>query len=179
MELNFFLLNHFLKEKPVKLAKSFAIVLILILLAGTAWAEGESSLVIGKNLKVGMSVNEAIKLLGIPGKIDVNRGTEPTNDSISIRYDNHGLIIHAMSGKGTIEHIELMTSFKGSFEAGIKIGSKFPDMIGKYGMPETLTAEIARYPNRGWYFTMANERLVSAKIFSRNSKILALKMIDK
>lgn len=175
----FFLLNHFLKEKPVKLAKSFAIILILVLFAGTAWAEGGSSLVIGKNLKVGMSVNEAIKLLGIPGKIDANRGTEPTNDSISIRYNNHGLIIHAMTGNGSIDHIELMPSFKGTFAEGIKIGSKFPDMIGKYGMPETLTAEVARYPHRGLYFTMSNEKVVSAKVFQRNSKLLALKMIDK
>ena len=44
----------------MKLAKSFAIILILVLLAGPAWAEGGSPLVIGKNLKVGMSVNEAI-----------------------------------------------------------------------------------------------------------------------
>ena len=173
------LLNHLLKEKPVKLSKLFAIILMLVFFAGSAWAEGGSSLVIGKNLKVGMSVNEAIKLLGIPGKIDAIRGTEPTNDSISIRYDNHGVIIHAMTGKGSIDHIELMHSFKGTLAAGIKIGSKFPDMIGKYGMPETLTAEIARYPQRGLYFTMSNEKVVSAKVFTRNSKLLALKMVDK
>jgi hypothetical protein len=178
MECISFLLNHLLKEKPVKLSKLFAIILMLVFFAGSAWAGG-SSLVIGKNLKVGMSVNEAIKLLGIPGKIDAIRGTEPTNDSISIRYDNHGVIIHAMTGKGSIDHIELLHSFKGTLAAGIKIGSKFPDMIGKYGMPETLTAEVARYPHRGLYFTMSNEKVVSAKIFSRNSKILALKMIDK
>ena len=175
----FFLLNHFLKEKPVKSAKSFVIIFILVLLAGPAWAEGGKSLVIGKNLKVGMSITKAIELLGTPGKINVNRGTEPTNDSISIRYDNHGVIIHAMAGKSAIEYIELMNSFKGTFTEGIKIGSKFPDMIGKYGMPETLTAKIARYPQRGLYFTMANEKVVSAKVFTHNSKLLALKMINK
>ena len=115
----FCLLNHFLEEKPVKLAKSFVIIFLLVFFAGSAWAEGESSLVIGKNLKVGMSVNEAVKLLGIPGKIDVKRGTEPTNDSVAIRYNNHGVIIHAMSGGGSIDHIELLPSFKGKFAEGI------------------------------------------------------------
>jgi hypothetical protein len=173
-----FQLNHLLKEKTGKFSKLFAITLMLVFVAGSAWAEG-SSLIIGKNLKVGMSVNEAIKLLGIPGKIDVIRGTEPTNDSISIRYDNHGVVIHAMTGKGAIEHIELLHSFKGSLATGIKIGSKFPDMIGKYGMPDTLTAEVARYPNRGLYFTMSNEKVVAAKVFTQNSKLLALKMVNK
>ena len=51
-------------------------------------------LVIGKNLKVGMPMEEAIKLLGIPRSIKIKGGTESKLDSISIEYVNHGIVLH-------------------------------------------------------------------------------------
>jgi len=60
-------------------------------------------LVIGKNLKVGMPLKDAIKLLGIPGSIDIQRGTESKLDSISIEYANHGIVLHSLNGKRKIE----------------------------------------------------------------------------
>ena len=44
-------------------------------------------IVLGKNLKVGMNINKAIKILGVPPKVKVQRGTEPSLDSISIEYE--------------------------------------------------------------------------------------------
>ena len=41
--------------------------------------------VVGKNLKVGMTLDRAIALLGVPIKITVKRGTEPSLDSIAIK----------------------------------------------------------------------------------------------
>ena len=56
-------------------------------------------LVIGKNLKVGMPLANAIKLLGIPGSISVKRGTESKLDSVAIAYGNHGIVLHSLNGK--------------------------------------------------------------------------------
>ncbi len=81
-------------------------------------------LVIGKNLKVGMSLSEAIKLLGITGSIKIKRGTESKLDSISIEYANHGIVIHSLNGKRQIEALEILPTFKGSFAEGVKIGAK-------------------------------------------------------
>ena len=78
-------------------------------------------LVIGKNLKVGMPLKDAIKLLGIPGSIDIQRGTESKLDSISIEYANHGIVLHSLNGKRKIEVLEILPQFKGRFAEGIKL----------------------------------------------------------
>ena len=65
-------------------------------------------LVIGKNLKVGMPMEEAIKLLGIPRSIKIKRGTGSKLDSISIEYANHGIVLHSLNGKNKIEVLEIL-----------------------------------------------------------------------
>ena len=52
-----------------------------------------------------MNINKAIKILGVPRKLNVQRGTEPSLDSISIEYEKHGVVIHAVNGKTKIEGI--------------------------------------------------------------------------
>ena len=96
------------------------------------------SLVVGKNLKVGMTLDKAITLLGVPIKITVKRGTEPSLDSIAIKYASHGVVIHTLNGKQKVEAIELLPTFKGQFENGIKMGNKIPQLIEKYGVPQSL-----------------------------------------
>jgi hypothetical protein len=158
-------------------------LLIAALLVGfmgtTVFAQELAPLVIGKDLKVGMPLENVIAKLGIPRNIIVNRGTEPQSDSIAIEYEQHGIVIHAMSRKGSVEEIEVLPNFKGTFAEGIKLGAKFTDLIGKYGMPHTLSSKVARYPETGMYFVLEKEVLVSAKVFARNSKILDLQMINK
>ncbi len=163
----------------MKLAKAFVMACLIALLAGPALAEEEISLVIGKNLKVGMPLNEVIALLGIPNSMAVNRGTEPLRDSVSIRYPKHGVVVHTLNKKTTVEQIEVLPTFKGTFAEGVKIGAKFNDLIEKYGMPESLNAQVARYPQQGLYFMMEREVLVSAKVFSKNSKILDHQLINR
>ena len=136
-------------------------------------------LVIGKNLRVGMSVDAVIALMGIPGKFTVNRGTEPLTDTVVIEYPNHGVVIHTMNKKSTVDAIEVLPSFRGSFAEGIKIGAKFNDLIEKYGVPKSMTAQVARYPERGMFFQLEKEVLVSAKIFVKNSQILDLQLINQ
>ncbi len=129
--------------------------------------------VIGKNLKAGMNLDKAVTLLGVPLKINVKRGTEPSLDSISIEYARHGVVIHAINGKQKVEAIELLPVFKGQFENGTKIGDNVSALIEKYGVPKTMDASLARYPDKGLYFSLKENSLVSARIFVKNSKILS------
>ncbi len=129
--------------------------------------------VVGKNLKVGMNLNKAISLLGLPQKVKVQRGTEPSLDSVSIEYAKHGVVIHAINGKQKVEAIELLPTFKGKFANGIKVGDKVPTLIKINGVPQEMNASIARYPDKGLYFSLKDNVLVSVWIFVKNSKILS------
>jgi hypothetical protein len=129
--------------------------------------------VVGKNLKVGMTLDKAITLLGVPKKIKVERGTEPNLDSISIKYATHGVVIHTLNGKQKVEAIELLPTFKGQFANGIKMGDKVPTLIQKYGVPQSMSASLARYPDKGLYFALKENVLVSTWIFVKNSKIFS------
>ena len=129
--------------------------------------------VVGKNLKVGMTLDKAIALLGVPKKINVKRGTEPSLDSSSIKYATHGVMIHTLNGKQKVEAIELLPNFKGQFANGLKMGDKVPTLIKKYGVPQSMSASLARYPNKGLYFSLKENVLVSTWIFVKNSKILS------
>jgi hypothetical protein len=130
-------------------------------------------LIIGKNLKVGMPLKDAIKLLGIPGTINIKRGTESKLDSTSIEYANHGLVLHTLSGKTKIEALEILPQFKGSLAAGVKIGVKVTDLIKKYGVPQSMNSSLAKYPEKGMYFSLKENVLVAAHVFVKNSKILS------
>ena len=138
----------------------------------TAKKKKPEGLVVGKNLKVGMNMDKAISLLGVPRKVTVKRGTEPSLDSISIEYEKHGVVIHAVNGKTKIEGIELLPTFKGQFANGIKMGDKVPALIEMNGVPQAMSSSLARYPDKGLYFSLKENVLVSAWIFAKNSKIL-------
>lgn len=163
----------------MKAVKKFVVVLVVCFLASSAMADEKAALVIGKNLKVGMQVNQVIALLGIPDKFTVSRGTEPLTDSVVIEYLNQGLVIHSMNKSTVVDEIEILPSFKGSFTKGVKIGAKFNDLVAKYGVPKTMNAQIARYPDQGMFFQLEKESLVSAKVFKMNSKILDLQLINR
>lgn len=164
--------------------KLFAALLCAVFLAQPSWAEekkeqkGPTPIVIGKSLKVGMPLEKAISLLGVPKTINIRRGTEPETDSLSIEYPEHGIVIHALTRKTAIEEIEVLHTFKGRFADGLKIGSKFPGLMEKYGMPQSVKSHIARYPKIGMYFFLKNDTLVSVKVFAKNSKLFDYKMLQ-
>ena len=128
--------------------------------------------VIGGNLKVGMALSEAFKILGTPKSVNVVRGSNPSVDSISMEYIDQGVILHVLTNKPKIEALELLQNFKGEFLEGINIGSKIEDLIKAFGIPKSMESFIARYPQKGIYFSLDNKAVVSAQVFSRNSKIL-------
>ena len=129
-------------------------------------------LVIGKTLKTGMSLESALSKLGIPRSIKINRGTEPERDSISVEYLNHGLRIHALTQNSRIEELEVLPEFRGKFFEGAKIGSKFPELIKSFGIPDSKDSSIAKYPDRGMYIFLKNDSMISVKLFAKNSKLL-------
>ena len=128
--------------------------------------------VVGGNLKVGMSLHEAFKILGTPKSVNVVRGSNPSVDSISMEYLDQGVILHVLTNKPKIEALELLQNFKGEFLEGIIIGSKIEDLIKAFGIPKSMESFIARYPQKGIYFSLDNKAVVSVQVFSRNSKIL-------
>ena len=96
-----------------------------------------------------------------------------------MEYLDQGLVIHTVNKSTSVDEIEVLPNFKGTFAQGIKIGAKFNDLVAKYGVPKTMNAQIARYPNQGMFFQLEKEALVSAKIFKKNSKILDLQLINR
>ena len=130
-------------------------------------------LIIGKNLKVKMSLSEAIILLGIPGSVKINRGIESKLDSFSIEYANHGIVLHGLNNKKHIEALEILPQFKGSFVEGVKLGEKFAVLIEKLGVPQTMNSSLAKYPKQGMYFSLKENVLVAAHVFAKNSQILS------
>jgi hypothetical protein len=134
-------------------------------------------LVIGETFKTGMPLNEALSLLGTPESIKVNRGTERKMDSISIYYPKKGIRIYSLTKKNTIEKLEVLPSFKGTLPKGIKIGSKFNELINTYGIPAFKDSSIIKYPETGMYFFLKDNTLLSAKLFQKNSNLLEHKLL--
>lgn len=140
-------------------------------------AHAAPALVVGENLKVGMPLNQAISLLGIPESFIVRRGTDTEFDSVKMMYPAHGVAIHALNKGKVVEEIEVLDKFTGKFDTGIKIGDGFKTIISKYGRPESLTENMARYPERGYFFYLKDDMLFSAKVFTKGSKLLNLRKL--
>ena len=128
---------------------------------------GVKDIIIGKSIKVGMPLQQAIKILGTPKSLKVKRGIAPKLDSMSIEYLDHGITIHVMNGKKRIEILEVSEQFKGEFEKGIKIGEKVSVLINKLGIPQSIDSVIARYPAKGIHFTLKNNFLTGAYVFKK------------
>jgi hypothetical protein len=129
--------------------------------------DGSEDIVIGENLKVGMDLQKAIKILGTPKSIKVKRGIEPKLDSMSMEYLNHGITIYILNGKKRIETMEVSQQFKGEFAKEIKIGDKISVLIDKLGVPQSIDPSIARYPKKGIHFTLKESSLVGAHFFKK------------
>ena len=128
---------------------------------------GFKDITIGKNIKVGMLLQKAIKILGTPKSLKVKRGIAPKLDSMSIEYLDHGITIHVMNGKKRIEILEVSEQFKGEFEKGIKIGEKVSVLINKLGIHQSIDSVIVRYPAKGIHFTLKNNFLTGAYVFKK------------
>ncbi|MEC7641425.1 MAG: hypothetical protein VYC17_04635 [Nitrospinota bacterium] len=138
--------------------------------------EKNNGLVIGKNLKVNMPLIDAFKLLGLPKSIHVQRGTESIFDSVIIEYPKYGLRIHALSAGTTVEGIEMNRKFTGRFDTDIKIGDDFKLIIEKYGVPKSFDLGVANYPDMRLFFILDNDKVISAKVFAKDTKLLSSRL---
>ncbi|MEE8127645.1 MAG: hypothetical protein V3T45_03765 [Nitrospinaceae bacterium] len=174
----------------MRTGKTMFWVLLMSLMASVAVAQERSTvpgaalspgqIVIGENLSPGMPLNKAMVLLGIPEKVKVVRGASVDRDSIEITYAKYGLVVRAMSGGSKIEGIEVGPTFRGTFKSksGIKLGVKYEMLIGEYGLPTSLTSQVMRYPKRGLYFQLNNNRLLSAKTYTNGTKLMDAKLMN-
>ncbi|MGV7220434.1 MAG: hypothetical protein ACQ9MH_02765 [Nitrospinales bacterium] len=155
------------------------IIFVVIMILGLATPAMAQQLVIGGkgNLNTGMQLKDAFKTMGYPDAFIVKRGPSSNFDHIEMPYATLGVVIRAMSNGKIIEAIDIKPSFKGSFDTGVKLGDPFTTLVAKYGTPESLSSQIARYPVKGMYFLMSNSNLLSAKLFSQNTKLLEHKMV--
>lgn len=137
-----------------------------------------AGLVFGGNLMPGMSLKAAIELLGVPASVRVNRGLEPATDSVEVNYPSHGVLLRALSDGQTVGAVELAATFQGTFKSGIKLGDSFPTLVEKYGVPASYSGQVARYPREGLYFLMSNNNVLSAKTFSKETKLVEAKLMN-
>ena len=143
---------------------------------GSPENNNSKNFVVGGNLKVGMALSQAFEILGTPKFINVIRGSNPSFDSISIKYLSKGIILHAFTNNPRLEALEVLPNFKGEFIEGINIGSKIEDLIKVFGVPNSMESFIARYPQKGIYFSLDNEIIISAQLFKKNNKLLKTRL---
>ena len=106
-----------------------AIILIDLIFFEVAMPADNTQVIIGKNLKPGMKLKDAIKLLGPPERITVS-----SDGTVVIPYDALGLSIEIISNGTVIEKIHVSSSYNvaGGNEADMeavpeKIGEDIPD----------------------------------------------------
>ena len=177
-----------MKEKIVRSGKILLSLLLISFLATPVFAQDPApapvppsaapALIFGENLMPGMSLKAALELLGVPSSIRVNRGLDMTTDSVEINFPNHGVLLRALSNGATVEAIELAATYKGVFKSGIQLGDSFPTLVEKYGMPASYTAQVARYPQAGLYFLMSNDRVLSAKSYTKETTLIEAKLMN-
>ncbi len=119
-------------------------------------------MIIGKDLRLGMPLPEAMGLLGIPEKV---RTLDATTDGKGwLDYTNLGLAIASRQGGKTVEAIKVDSGFKGQFENGLKMGDLFTSVIVHYGMPTSMTPQAATYLDKGLTFRFQDQKVIGVTL---------------
>ncbi len=142
------------------------ILMILLFNLQVAAAAENTQITIGENLKPGMTLKDAMQLLGIPDRITVSK-----NDTVLMPYSALGLSIEAMSGGTTIEAIHVQSAFKGRFASGLEIGADFQKVLSLYKHPDMMTKEIIKYYDPARIFKIRQGKLEGADFYSMNSTL--------
>jgi hypothetical protein len=120
-------------------------------------------LIIGANIRTGMSLKHAINKLGFPDSFEVERGLNSNQDVVSMAYPDQGLVIHVINEKKNIDLVEILPQFKGKFSKGIKLGDTVDILVKKLGTPESIDSSSVNYPDKGFYFKIRDNKLFSAR----------------
>ena len=142
------------------------IILIDLIYFEIAKPANNTRIIIDENLKLGMTLIDAIELLGPPERIKVsNIGT------VILPYNTLGLSIEVMSDGTIIEGIHLQSSFRGQFASGLEIGVDFQKILSVYDQPDIMTKDIIEYSDIGRIFQINQGRLVGADLYSGKSTL--------
>jgi hypothetical protein len=142
------------------------IILIDFIYFEIAKPANNTGIIIDKNLKPGMTLKNAIELLGPPESIKVsNIGT------VVIPYNTLGLSIEVMSDGTIIEAVHLHSSFKGKFASGLEIGADYQEILSVYNQPDLMTKEFIEYYDTARIFRIREGRLVAADLYSGKNRL--------
>ena len=159
--------NTVLNDRPVSKLPKEKIQAIEKTL-GTPDKSELKGIVIGQNLTIGTTLEEAIRILGVPKSFAVERGTKPEQDRVIVSFADQGIIIYVINDKKKIESLDVLKEFKGEFFNGIKMGEEIRVLIKKWGLPHTMNSSIAHYPKKGINFGIKDKVLISAHVFHSN-----------
>ena len=134
---------------------------------GTSDKSEFKGIIIGWNLTAGTGLEQAIRILGFPKSIAVERGDRPEQDRTVVEYADHGIIIYVLNDKKRIESLDVLKEFKGEFFNGIKMGEKIRGLINKWGIPHSMDSSVVHYPEKGIYFNIKDNALISAHVFHK------------
>jgi Mg-chelatase subunit ChlD len=119
-------------------------------------------IIIGTNIRLGMSLPEAARLLGFP---DGSRAADgAAGDKVWMTYPRLGLSIGATRGGMTLEAIVVRENFAGQFANGLRIGDPWSEVVARYGMPVSHSPERLAYPTKGIAFHLRDHRIVAADL---------------
>ena len=142
------------------------IILVDLISSAIAISADSTQIIINENLKPGMTLKDAIELLGPPESVKAgNAGT------IIISYDSLGLSVEVMSDGTVIEAIHLQSAFKGKLSSGIKMGVDFQEILSAYNQPDLMTKEKIEYSDIATVFQISQGKLVGADLYSGKSTL--------
>lgn len=149
----------------------FFMVISIVLLSdlfcfGIAGSANNRSIIIDENLKPGMTLKDAVELLGPPERVTIsNKGT------IIIPYSALGLSIEIKNDGTLVEGIHVGSSFKGSFASGVEIGADSQKILSAYNQPDVMTKDIIEYTESARVFQIHQGRLTGADLYLVTGKL--------
>jgi hypothetical protein len=154
-----------LKNRIYHLTSIISMIIVIDLISfGIAESANNTQVVIDENLRPGMTLKDAIQLLGPPETMTVSdMGT------IIIPYNTLGLSIEAKRNGIVIEKIHVLSSFKGKFASGIKIGADFQKILAVYGQPDIMTKEIIEYSGPGRRFQLIDGKFSGVDLYAEKN----------
>ena len=143
-----------------------AVILFDLISFEIAMPAGNTSIIIDENLKAGMTLKDAIQLLGPPEKIFASDA-----GTVVMSYDKLGLSLEIMNNGNEVEKINIQSSFKGMFATGIEIGADFQKILSAYNQPDIMTKEFIEYSDLARRFQLSEGKLTGAELYSSADKI--------
>jgi hypothetical protein len=119
-----------------------------------------SSIIVGENVKVGMTLHSAISLLGAPRRIVIT-----DQHTMLVPFDKLGMAVELASNDPIVGGLHFDAAFEGQFEDGLRIGSSFQAVIERHGQPDVMTRDRIEYQADEKLFQLENGRVVGVSLY--------------